>query len=269
MLGASLSDRRPHILELAERLDATKVAKSWWKKDQKFEFVAAALADLPRLSEFANAVMPKNMNHTVAKAVFEEVRAKLEGRYDPSLPKAAELYPAIFGVETERDDRVMSLVKESIFVNSVKQVMKDEEILIEPIVSLFMLSAAARAQTSSFAELVQEFPDQIELTNEGRPLEWCAYWWLRMRLATAAGKENFSLAKLLGVEEVTFDGSDRTMLKKLEKVEFTVPSDASNVYTKVPLRSSRNKNTKTQFFGDMGCWRHLMVKHGTPWSSWS
>ena len=157
-------------------------------------------------------------------------------------------------METERDDRVMSLVKKSILVNSVKEVMKDEETNIEPIVSLFMLSAAARARKSSFAKLVAEFPDGIQ-NDEGRPLEWCAYWWLRMRLATAAGKENFCLAKLLGVEEVTFDGSDppSSRIKKLKEVKFTVPADASSVRTTLrrgKLTSSRNN--RTQFFADMG-----------------
>ena len=241
--------------------------------------MAAALADFPRLLEFANAVMPKNISEELALEVFEKVRTKLEERYDPWLPEAAVLYPAIFGDETERDDRVMSLIKRSIFVNSVKNVMIDQKmsISITPSVSLFMLSAAAKgkAERDRFAGLVAEFLDGM-LNDEGRPLEWCAYWWLQMRLATAAGKENFSLGKLFGLEEVTFDGFDFSMLKKLKEVKFTVPAAFSDVYTTLRGRKLSNSgNGRAQFFEDMGSlslgfervvWL-LEAPHGEAWDA--
>lgn len=259
-LGASPSGRCPRILELAQRLNETKVATSWWQKDNKdFEFLAAALGDLPRLLEFAAGFLnaqPRGITEKFTKEVFEHVRTSLGSRYTPTLPRAGDLYPAIFGEKTKRDDKVLSLIKGSIFVNSVKEVMMGEPLEIKPVVSLFMLSAGANSELDgdSFAQLVAKFPDEIELTNTGRPLEWCAMWWLRMRLATAAGKQNFPLAKLLGVAGVIFDdASDRAMLKKLKKVVFTVPSDADNVRTTFRngnLASSR-KN-KGQFLEQMG-----------------
>ena len=105
---------------------------------------------------------------------------------------------------------------------------------VTPVVSFFMISAAGKAlkKPSSFAKLVAEFPENIELTEEGRPLECCAMWWLRMRLATAAGKKDFPLEKLLGIEGVNFeDSEDRRMLKLLTKVSFEVPSDDLNLRT--------------------------------------
>jgi hypothetical protein len=93
---------------------------------------------------------------------------------------------------------------------------------------------------------VAEFPENIELKEEGRPLECCAMWWLRMRLATAAGQLNFPLEKLLGVEGVVFEaeGSKRRMLKQLKNVAFNIPADDYNIrtsYCKGKLASSRKK----------------------------
>eukprot|EP00435_Cladocopium_sp_Y103_P069806 s321_g34.t1 len=245
-LGASPSGRFPWVLQLSQNLNATKVAASWWQRadDNVATFVAAALSELPRFVEFAaeffkdNQTSTKRLNQTEVKGVFSHVRKRLQERYGRHLPKADALYPAIFGEQTERNNKVMSLITRSIFVNSLTDMEQSDGsdgLMIKPVPSLFMLSAAAansELRGDRFAQLVATFPGDIELTNEGRPLEWCLRWWLQMRLATAAGKQNFPLAKLLGVDRVTFaDDSDLTMLNKLNQVVFTVPPNANNVRT--------------------------------------
>ncbi|CAE7463605.1 unnamed protein product [Symbiodinium necroappetens] len=257
-LGAMPSGRHPVILELPERLDAEKVVKSWWAREgATFEFAAAALSDLPRLLEFGAGFLdefPDSVarNPSNVSELFVHVREQLQGRYFPRLPSFAELYPAVFGEETERNETAMAYILESIFVNALKDVrMPRCTSRVTPVVSLFMISAAAKASRnpSSFAKLVAEFPENIELKEEGRPLECCAMWWLRMRLATAAGKKDFPLEKLLGLEGVDFeDAEDRCMLKLVKKVIFHVPSDDFNLrrsYRKGKLASSRKQNAAT------------------------
>ena len=263
-LGASPSGRFPQVLKLAQNLNATKVAASWWQRadDDLATFVAAALSELPRFVEFAaeffkEQPQEKRLNHTEVKGVFERVRKRLQERYFPDLPKADALYPAIFGEQTERNDKVLSLIKNSIFVNSLTNMRQGDKPMIKPVPSLFMLSAAAANSElggDHFVQLVAKFPGDIELTYEGRPLEWCLRWWMQMRLAAAAGKQNFPLAKLLGVAGVIFaDDSDSTMLKKLKKVLFTVPSDADNVRTTFRSGSlASSRKNKSQFLEQMG-----------------
>ena len=134
----------------------------------------------------------------------------------------------------------MTYIKRSIFVNALQEVeMPGLDGIsgpsINPIVSLFMLSAAAKARKkpSSFAKLVAEFPENIELKEEGRPLECCAMWWLRMRLATAAGKKDFPLENLLGIETTAFstDTELEGMLNMLKSVLFNVPCDSLAIRT--------------------------------------
>ena len=228
-LGAVPFGRHAVILELPERLDVEKVAKSWWAREgATFEFATAALSDLPRLLEFGAGFLddfPDSvaLNPNNVSELFVHVREQLQGRYFPRLPSFAELYPAVFGEETERNETVMAYILESIFVNALKDVrMPRCTSRVTPVVSLFMSSAAAKAlkKPSSFAKLVAEFPVNIELKEEGRPLECCAMWWLRMRLATAAGKKDFPLEKLLGIETTAFstDTELEGMLKMLKSV---------------------------------------------------
>ena len=77
---------------------------------------------------------------------------------------------------------------------------------IKPIVSLFVITAAAQEDEnpSSFAKLVAEFPENIKLEEEGRPLECCAMWWLRVRLCTAAGKRESLWRSFWGLTALTF-----------------------------------------------------------------
>ena len=77
---------------------------------------------------------------------------------------------------------------------------------IKPIVSLFVITAAAQEDEnpSSFAKLVAEFPENIKLEEEGRPLECCAMWWLRVRLCTAAGKKESLWRSFWGLTALTF-----------------------------------------------------------------
>ena len=198
--------------------------------DDVATFVAAALSELPRFLEFAaDFFKPKNIDQTEVKAVFKHVRERLQTRYQPELPEADAVYPAIFGEKTTQNKDALSLIADNIFVNAVRTIKTPrtaKRIMIEPVVSLFMLSAVARAEANnkdSFPQLVAKFPDKIELTNAGRPLEWCAMWRLRMRLATAAGKQNFPLAKLLGVEGVEFNCTFKSQLDQLEEVTLNIP----------------------------------------------
>ena len=96
---------------------------------------------------------------------------------------------------------------------------------IKPIVSLFVITAAAQEDEnpSSFAKLVAEFPENIKLEEEGRPLECCAMWWLRVRLCTAAGKKEFPLEKFLGIDcaDICTQGQV-SQLDKLESVRYAV-----------------------------------------------
>ena len=261
------SGRHPVILELPERLDVEKVAKSWWAREgATFEFAAAALSDLPRLLEFGAGFFgfPDNvaLNPSNVSELVVQVRQRLPERYTLELPPAADLYAAVCGEETRRNAAVMTYIKRSIFVNALQEVEMPgldgiSDPSINPIVSLFMLSAAAKARKkpSSFAKLVAEFPENIELKEAGRPLECCAVWWLRMRLATAAGKKDFPLEKLLGIEGVNCeDSEDRRMLKLLKKVSFEVPSDDLNLrtsYRNGKLSSSR-KNNAANFLQQLG-----------------
>ena len=97
--------RHPVILELPERLDAEKVAKSWWAREgATFEFAAAALSDLPRLLEFGAGFLhgfPDNvaLNPSNVSELFVHVRQRLPERYTLVLPPAADLYAAVFGEE--------------------------------------------------------------------------------------------------------------------------------------------------------------------------
>lgn len=185
----------------------------------------ATLSELPRFLEFAaDFFKPKNIDQTEVKAVFKHVRERLQTRYQLELPEADALYQAIFGEKTTQNKDVLSLIADNIFVNAVRTIKTPrtaKRIMIEPVVSLFMLGAVARAEANnkdSFPQLVAKLPDKIELTKSGRPLEW-----LRMRLATAAGKQNFPLAKLLGVEGVEFNCTFKSQLDQLEEVTLNIP----------------------------------------------
>ena len=122
------SGRHPAILELLERLDVEKVAKSWWAREgATFEFAAAALSDLPCLLEFGAGFLngfpdSVTLNPSNVSERFVHVREQLQGRYFPRLPSLAVLYPAVFGEETERNETVMAYILESIFVNALKDV---------------------------------------------------------------------------------------------------------------------------------------------------
>ncbi|CAE7713545.1 unnamed protein product [Symbiodinium necroappetens] len=179
LLGAMPSGRHPVILELPERLDAEKVAKSWWKSEDA-KFAAAALSDLPRLLEFGAEFLDHlpddaTLNQSDVSKLFVHVRQRLPQRYTLQLPPAADLYPAVFGEEMKRDATVMIYIKRSLFVNALQEVELPSPDgtsapSITPVVSLFMISAAAKASRnpSSFAKLVAEFPENIELKEEGQ-----------------------------------------------------------------------------------------------------
>ena len=120
------SGRHPVILELPERLDVEKVAKSWWAREgATFEFAAAALSDLPRLLEFGAGLLdgfPDNPSNV--SELFVHVRQRLPERYTLELPPAADLYAAVFGEETTRNAAViavMTYIKRSIFVNACRK----------------------------------------------------------------------------------------------------------------------------------------------------
>ena len=153
----------PHILELSERLDEREVVTSWWERNGT-EFAAAALSELPRLLEFAAGFLvklPKNvaLNPSNVAELFQHVREELRGRYTLKLPPAADLFAAVFGEETTRNATVMTYIKRSIFVNTVREVEMPgfdgtTDLQIKPILSLLLISAAAKADTSpsSFAK---------------------------------------------------------------------------------------------------------------------
>eukprot|EP00930_Biecheleria_cincta_P049628 TRINITY_DN34824_c0_g1_i1.p1 TRINITY_DN34824_c0_g1~~TRINITY_DN34824_c0_g1_i1.p1 ORF type:complete len:579 (+),score=110.99 TRINITY_DN34824_c0_g1_i1:30-1739(+) len=263
-LGVTTSSRSPTVLELGS-LDSENVTKQWWRRDDpEFKLVAAALADTPRFLEYAAAFigqLPEEtvVNERLIKELFQYVRQQIPTRLETQLPEAMELYTAFFAEIMARNEIVMDRIQKGIFVNSLtaaEMVQTEVAPQITPIPSLFALSAAAKGTTpsSDFAELLGEFPEAIALKEEGRPLEWCARWWLRVRLATAAGRRNFPLEKLLGVEGAKFDAATvkTPMRKALRAVRFDVPSTFNDVRTQLPTgRITQSYNNKAQFFQDL------------------
>eukprot|EP00457_Paulinella_chromatophora_P003010 gb/GEZN01003015.1/.p1 GENE.gb/GEZN01003015.1/~~gb/GEZN01003015.1/.p1 ORF type:complete len:689 (+),score=86.12 gb/GEZN01003015.1/:102-2168(+) len=259
-VGKTTSGRKVTPLVL-HNLDDQQIVRDWWGKVDKEQAsllqLSAALDSLPRLVEFAAVYLKKHPGPVNAQKVvdlLQFVKNRIREMYEPSMLSKEELRALVFGEEVDLDERVMDLIKFSLFTNSLTKFTYDKAEKIIPEASLMLLAAGAGDKPGTHADLLRDFLVAMQTGTEGAPLEWATHWWLRMRFAVILGEQDFKLEKFLGLHDTHFDrdaesNQSTSQLDKLCAIHFNVPARLDRIVRSRRLARS-NKNLPA-FIGDL------------------